>query len=475
MSNKNLIALRPKVHTNSHSSFRAGSPLSRRFAKGTLTTLVAGMMLASGMAAPANAALSQTGPVDPVHGFPTWYSDQNGLQLELCLESALCLAALPDPSLPVSFPGNFPDEAFWWAADASIESGGISASLVMAQEAAFTNEVAEAGQQTAFSRLRIRVSGLVAGAVYTITHPYGTVTLTADPTGVINYTADYGCFDTPCNQTTYDRALNGPIPGPFLQWDEGAPTGYIGDPEVEHTVTGSPTGNNFFQIEGPGIGGEGVNSLKTDLFAVQGKILGSTVPDPTPTPVDPPDPVDEEPVDDAPVDDVPVDDAPVGDVPVDDAPVGDVPVDDAPVGDVPVDDAPVGDVPVDDAPVGDVPVDDAPVGDVPVDDAPVDTPVVDVPADEVAEEAAKAAEKAAKDAAKVAEETAKAQEKATKDAAKAMEETVKAQEKATKDAAKVAEETAKAQEKASKDAAKAAERAAKDAAKATADAARVAA
>src|SRR3712207_8301209 len=41
--------------------------------------------------------------------------------LELCLDpqDAMCLQPFesPDPGGPVSFPDNFPGEAFWWAAD----------------------------------------------------------------------------------------------------------------------------------------------------------------------------------------------------------------------------------------------------------------------------------------------------------------------------------------------------------------------
>ena len=43
----------------------------------------------------------------------------------------------------------------------------------------------------------------------------------------------------------------GSRPAPFLKWTTGAPAGYLGDPNVEHAVTGSPYGTNFFRIEGP--------------------------------------------------------------------------------------------------------------------------------------------------------------------------------------------------------------------------------
>jgi hypothetical protein len=258
-----------------------GGAAPRRSFRRTAVGVAAGAMLAATISVPAGAALNQTGPIDPTHGYPAWFSDGGNaaaglgpLQLELCLDGPLCLATdfRPDPSKPVSFPDNFPDEAFWWAGDASIDSGNISALLGMAQEGAFVNGVPAAGDQVAFTRMRIRIDGLTANASYTITHPYGTIVLTADAAGGINYTNDVGCFDTPCGQQAFERAANGYL-GPFLRWTSGAPQGYVGDPNVEHAVVGSPTGNNFFQLEGPGI-----SPLRTDLFSVQGKISVDQVP-----------------------------------------------------------------------------------------------------------------------------------------------------------------------------------------------------
>src|SRR5262249_20670151 len=59
--------------------------------------------------------LAAVGLVDPANGFPKWYIDHAGLQLGPCLvndanDSCGLIAggALPNPALPVSFPGNFP-------------------------------------------------------------------------------------------------------------------------------------------------------------------------------------------------------------------------------------------------------------------------------------------------------------------------------------------------------------------------------
>jgi len=235
------------------------------------------------LAAPATAApLTEVSPVDNATGYPFWFGDggdpQEGLspvRLELCLDDEqdpLCpvVGDRPSPGQPLSVPENFPDESFWWSGEATIQpAGGPRARLVLAQEAAFggVGDVA-VGQQVAFSRLRIRIDDLPAGAGYHVTTPYGERDVEADDRGRVFVTEDQGCMAPPCG---FEAGLNGEV-GPFLRWDGGAPDGYVGDPNVEHTVVGSPTGDNFFRVEGPDIGGPGVDVVQTDLFTVQGRI-----------------------------------------------------------------------------------------------------------------------------------------------------------------------------------------------------------
>ncbi len=243
--------------------------------------LLAGALAVVGLVpltAPASAATlyaSTVGPVDHRTGYPFWYGDSTGLRLELCLDQEQdprcpVVSDRQDPGAPLSVPENFPDEAFWWAADAIIDDpAGVRARLVLAQEAAFggTGEVA-VGQQVAFSRLRVRIDDLTPGQSYHVTTPYGEDDFVADDRGRIFETNDQGCLMPPCD---FAAGLDGQI-GPFLVWDGGAPAGYVGDPTVEHTVTGSPTGANLFRVEGPDVGGPGVNVIETDLFAVQGRV-----------------------------------------------------------------------------------------------------------------------------------------------------------------------------------------------------------
>jgi hypothetical protein len=263
----------------------AGSPPAalrdaRRHAR-RLLGIAAGLLAALVATAPAHAGLTAVGPVVPAHGFPEWYQDESGLRLALCVENEdpFCTTLAPNPGPATvgadAASSNFPDETFWWAAEALIDkrSVGVRARLVLAQEAAFANEAVAAGDQITFGRIRVRVDGARPGATYTVIHPYGTERLTADDRGRVRMTDDVGCEATPCDFTD---ALATRI-GPFLRWNPrtppAAPVGYVGNPLREHTVVGSPRGAafNVFRITGPDIGGPGDDLIETHLFTVEGK------------------------------------------------------------------------------------------------------------------------------------------------------------------------------------------------------------
>jgi hypothetical protein len=218
-----------------------------------------------------NTANVAVGPMDAATGFPTWYSDNSGTQLKLCVTSE-CLTFVADPSQSPSVPGNFIDEAFYWNATATMPAGnGGKATLTLATEAAFASGNVQAGQQIAFNRIRIVVDGLVAGKTYVITHPYGKETLTAGTDGSIFFTQDIGCLDpgTDCLAT---KILGGRL-GPWLTpVNKTQDAGYISDPAVDQVVTGSPYGTNYFLIEGPDAGGAGIDRAETNLFSVAGKL-----------------------------------------------------------------------------------------------------------------------------------------------------------------------------------------------------------
>jgi hypothetical protein len=227
------------------------------------------------------------GPISGENGFPVTYGDASGVRLEGCLDGADALCTLAadstyDPAKPTSFPDNFPQEFFYQRASAVITTGnGGKATLDDNLEGAFSNGSVTAGDQIAFGRFRIKITNAVPNATYTVTHPYGKDVVKADDAGLVFVTQDKGL--TPGIFTT---ALGSRI-GPFLKWNAGAPAGYIGDPTVNHAVTGSPfvdeagAPQNYLKVDGPDIGGPGINSVSTDQFSLLGKLATNAGVDPT--------------------------------------------------------------------------------------------------------------------------------------------------------------------------------------------------
>ncbi|EJM85429.1 hypothetical protein PMI34_04300 [Pseudomonas sp. GM74] len=244
-------------------------------------------------------ALAQLAAVDPgpytfaTGKFPIWYQDNNQLSMELCQSraaSSRVAASVPpaymctllptpgifDDTLPMVFPDNWPDEAFWFLAETSIPNNtagyGMDA-YVAGIEAAFAGGNPLDGDQISFARIRMRVNIPVAGT-YTITHPYGveTVNVTTPGRRAINITRDVG-IGAP---GVFSGAVNGAI-GPFLRSvngpytevnpDTGAVETFVGDPNLTEAVTGSPNNTNFVRIQGP------AGTLQTNLFTLSGKVL----------------------------------------------------------------------------------------------------------------------------------------------------------------------------------------------------------
>lgn len=268
---------------------------------------------------PAEAILKDVGPTDPANGFAVWYRDlttnvtangttyTQGLPLQICLSQTesplggagtyMCnllpepatqdlptdppVGSIFDPTQPIVFPTQFPSEAFWWSADSAITTTRYNATLVLGLEAAFGAGPVTPGDQVSFGRVRIRVDTPQAGN-YRITHPYGVVNFQNVPSGTkaINYTSDIG-IGAPGDFT---GALNSAI-GPFLRWDTEFPVVvgnelFVGDPNVEHTVTGSPFNTNVFRIERLDANDNVVETVESDLFLVTGKIYTTPIPGP---------------------------------------------------------------------------------------------------------------------------------------------------------------------------------------------------
>ena len=226
---------------------------------GLINVVLAVFLFAAG--ASSSFAVVRVGPIDETNGFPMFYEDETGLRLDLCTDAANCFFEIPQPSLPVAFPGNYPDEAFYWAADSIMSEPDVNAILVMSREAAFFNGPTVPGDQVTFSRIRLFIDGApqMIGNAYTVTTPYRTFSFVSEPgdagPGVkgegFSHTLDLGLssplefdgamveFPTFLIPASMDRATLINSPGALFA-----------TPAAGTQVTGSPTGNNFFRIEG---------------------------------------------------------------------------------------------------------------------------------------------------------------------------------------------------------------------------------
>ena len=286
------------------------SARSTRFTRFPVLLLVtlATLALVAGEAA---AFLHRVGPINPapsVGSFPAWYQDTTGLTLEFCdpksdaeLDGGWCLLTRNDVppgtagvlAVPEVFPTNFFDEHFWYAADAiPVSTNPLikKAILVMAVEAAFAANVVPGGQ-IAFSRIRVRLDDVPVTGTYRFIHPYGEEIIEGVAGERIFFTDDVGIA---CALGDFSCALTSRL-GPFLL-PSNTPGGaelppvvgpapdnnlYIADPGRSGPVTGSPTGNNFFRIEGPpgsNLDGNGNDFLQTNNFALMGRILSGAIP-----------------------------------------------------------------------------------------------------------------------------------------------------------------------------------------------------
>ena len=187
------------------------------------------------------------------NGYPIWYSDADGTEVELCLDQNPLCRYLPtdvaDPNKPISFPDNYPGETFWWAAESSIDDGVTKkVVLVMALEAAFASgEVAKPGDQVSFGRIRVRMDDMIPGATYKVTHPYGVETLEADDRGRVFWHGGHRRVDAPAD---FSMTLKSRIFDNLLQWDKDAPAGYLGDPECRAHGDRKPEGDQLLPRRG---------------------------------------------------------------------------------------------------------------------------------------------------------------------------------------------------------------------------------
>src|SRR5437870_9155284 len=157
--------------------------------------LLACLLAAEARAQSCTTPLVAVGPLSSTNGFPQYYVDATQLTLGPCLDPVgFCPPLnLPDPTVPVVFPDNFPTAFFYWLASARLTlPGGGRARLTLAVEGSFVHGVVVPGDQFVLGRVRMRADGLVAGATYTFTHPYGIDVLQADGAGRVDVSNTVG-------------------------------------------------------------------------------------------------------------------------------------------------------------------------------------------------------------------------------------------------------------------------------------------
>jgi len=255
--------------------------LGKNFLRTSIQVVLAGSMLASGMA---SAVLLDHGPSDSVITFPQWYRDTEGLALGLCRStSAFCF---PLDVNPAGFPGNIGDEAFYSLVEFKNTNTGsdFQYRYLGALEASYLpGPTPKHGDETVFARIRITFNFNDANknGTYTVTHPFGihtfeNVQATAKTNLIGSQAANFFTVDVPLGNG-FDGALAGPV-GPFIKWDTDLPLvsgaeEFVGDPTVPHSFTGSPFGTNFIRIQGPV--GSNLDGLGNDFIEESlGSVLG---------------------------------------------------------------------------------------------------------------------------------------------------------------------------------------------------------
>ena len=244
-------------------SIRSAVPRRRR-SLALVASLAASAAIGATLVVPANAALAPAadGPVgvtDVATGFPSYYQDASGTQLKLCLDQPLCVGGngLPDPTQPASIATlNLPGESFYAYAQAAItlDGGGSLKWLAVLEGTWLTGEVVD-GDQMTFTRIqlsgsKINLTRYPKDTVLTAHTPYGDISGTVTSSGTLTRNRKESAPGIPENGFVRPAIETTTGYGPtFLKWDVGAPAGFIGDPNVTHTVTGAKTGQaNAVQV-----------------------------------------------------------------------------------------------------------------------------------------------------------------------------------------------------------------------------------
>src|SRR6185369_7518712 len=201
-----------------------------------------------------------------------------------------------NPALPVSYPTNFPSEAFYFdATNANIPVGTGNALVVLALEFTFVDALGNlvpaatpGAVGSPFQRVRLRHTFLggagtitpapPAGSSFKVTTPWGTVTFPLASAKCANSGGDTKCTmtrDQPVAGPNPTAALGDPVLAPgsistFLK-DPTAPVGFLGIGAAALSFTGAPAGGlNQITVTDP-LGNTGTT---TQLTLLTGQTVG---------------------------------------------------------------------------------------------------------------------------------------------------------------------------------------------------------
>jgi len=241
------------------------------------------------------------------NGFPQWYTDANGVTVELptprpigdgLTAPTMVYQPLTAQSNAVALRAGFDTEAFYFNAKAdpkNFQTAYGRIVMIAGLEASYANLTPTEGQQVVFARIRIKAPVRVAGT-YTLTDPWGSETINVTQANInstnkgIFFTKDFG-LNTGWNPAGagwspvgapggfYSVLQSGNTMSTFLRaLSPAPPAGWIGDGVTPSTVTGSPTGYNTVRLQGPdpNLDGKGHNFVETSLWVVSGHIPAST-------------------------------------------------------------------------------------------------------------------------------------------------------------------------------------------------------
>jgi len=258
------------------------------------------------------AGLSAVGPFNPPvtsNGFPAWYTDANGVTVELpypfqptagdgVTAPTMIYGPLTATSNPVAQRAGFDTEAFYFIARSpkAFQTKFGKAVVTLGLEASYVSGVPTDGDQMVFARIRINAPVQVAGN-YTFFHPWGTETITVTAADItakrgLRFTKDIGL--TPgwvsdgaggWTEVAAPLGFYGILqPGNTMstllrQVAPAPPASWIGDGVTEATFTGSPIAYNKIRLEGPAgidLDGRGNNFIEAATMVISGHIPAST-------------------------------------------------------------------------------------------------------------------------------------------------------------------------------------------------------